>query len=479
MGAGVYQTAMCHNAIVRVVLISTYEMGRQPFGLASPAAWLRREGAEVAVFDLSRQRLDEPAMAAASVVAFYLPMHTATRLALPVIDRVRALAPAARLCAFGLYAPPNADLLRRKGIAAMFGAEFEADLVAFATNSQAEEALAQPAAPADVSARAGAPAAKAAVARLAFIAPDRAGLPPPQLYATLQDGGTRRVVGYTEASRGCKHRCRHCPVVPVYDGQFRIVPADIVVSDIAAQVERGVEHVTFGDPDFFNGPAHALHVVDAVHDRFPTLTYDVTIKVEHLLRHADLLPRLVDTGCRFVTSAVEAVDNVVLARLDKGHTAADVERAVEVCAGIGLPLAPTFVPFTPWTTLDGYLELLRTVQRLRLVDAVAPIQYAIRLLVSEGSLLLRLPDVQARLRPFDAAALMYPWVHADPRVDALQREIQWLVGRGMTADRAGVFGQVQALAAEMTGRVVPAPLVAPDADFRRTAVPYLNEPWYC
>ena len=464
---------------MRVVLISTYEMGRQPFGLASPAAWLRREGAEVAVFDLSRQRLDEPAMAAASVVAFYLPMHTATRLALPVIDSVRARNPRARLCAFGLYAPPNADLLRRKGIEAMFGAEFEADLVAFAANPEANEASAQQAAPADVSARAAAPAAKSAVARLAFIAPDRTGLPPPPQYATLQDGGTRRVAGYTEASRGCKHRCRHCPVVPIYDGQFRIVPADVVVADIAAQVAQGVEHVTFGDPDFFNGPAHALRVVDSVHDRFPALTYDVTIKVEHLLRHADLLPRLAETGCRFVTSAVEAVDDVVLARLDKGHTAADVERVVELCAGIGLPLAPTLVPFTPWTTIGGYVELLRTVQRLRLIDAVAPIQYAIRLLIPEGSLLLGSPDLHACLRPFDAAALMYPWVHPDPRVDALQRNIEALVGRRMTADRADMFGQVLAMAAEMAGLDVSPQSALAEAGHRRAPVPYLNEPWYC
>jgi hypothetical protein len=475
--AGVYQTPLCHNARVRVVLISTYEMGRQPFGLASPAAWLRRGGADVTALDLSRQRLDDRAVAAADVVAFYLPMHTATRLALPVIDRVRETAPVARLCAFGLYAPPNAAMLRAKGVLAAFGPEFEADLVAFAMQRAVPTAAERGP---DAAGDAGfAPVPGAGVARLTFIPPDRSGLPPPQRYATLQDGGARRVTGYTEASRGCKHRCRHCPVVPVYDGQFRVVPVDIVLADIATQVEQGIEHVTFGDPDFFNGPAHALHVIDALHERFPALTYDVTIKVEHLLRHATVLPRLVETGCRFATSAFEAVDDVVLERLDKGHTAADVERAVDLCARIGLPLAPTFVPFTPWTTLERYLDLLGEVDRLGLVDAVAPIQYAIRLLIPEGSPLIGLPDVRERLRPFDAAALMYPWTHADPRVDALQQAIQSLAGRHVTAGRASVFGQVRALAAGMAGRPVPERAAVPDAGFRRAAVPYLNEPWYC
>ena len=32
---------------MRALLISTYELGHQPFGLASPAAWLRRDDVEV------------------------------------------------------------------------------------------------------------------------------------------------------------------------------------------------------------------------------------------------------------------------------------------------------------------------------------------------------------------------------------------------------------------------------------------------
>ncbi len=39
----------------------------------------------------------------------------------------------------------------------------------------------------------------------------------------------------------------------------------------ARQVDAGAEHITFGDPDFFNGPAHALAIVEAVHREFPRL----------------------------------------------------------------------------------------------------------------------------------------------------------------------------------------------------------------
>jgi hypothetical protein len=133
--------------------------------------------------------------------------------------------------------------------------------------------------------------------------------------------------------------------VPVYHGTFRAVPVDIVLDDIRAQVDAGAEHISFGDPDFFNGPTHARRIVERLHARFPSLTYDVTIKIEHLLAHATLLPLLRDTGCLFVTSAVESVDDDVLVTLLKGHTRDDFERAVGVCRQVGLTLAPTFVPF--------------------------------------------------------------------------------------------------------------------------------------
>ncbi len=132
----------------------------------------------------------------------------------------------------------------------------------------------------------------------------------------------------------------------------------MVLADIRQQVAAGAEHITFGDPDFFNGPTHAMRIVDALHREFPSLTYDATIKIEHLLKHRELLPRLRETGCLFVTSAVEAVDDAVLAKLDKGHTRADFIEVASEFRRVGLALAPTFIPFTPWTAREQYRELL-------------------------------------------------------------------------------------------------------------------------
>lgn len=450
-------------------------MGRQPFGLASPAAWLAEAGVEVVCLDLAKERLIESVVRDSAVVGFFLPMHTATRLALPVIDRVRALNPTARLIAYGLYAPLNEAFLREHGVTHVLGGEFEQELVEAALKGCAtrEEDVAPPVAVQNVAQpfRAASP-----LPHLQFRVPSRAGLPPLTRYATLQVLDERRTVGYTEASRGCKHRCRHCPIVPVYDGRFRVVPADVVLADVRGQVLAGARHITFGDPDFFNGIRHADAVVRGFAREFPDVTYDVTIKVEHVLQHARMLTVLRDTGCAFVTSAVESLDDEVLARLEKGHTRLDFERIVTLFRDTGLPLVPTFVAFTPWTTTESYLEVLHTIDRLDLVESVSPIQLAIRLLVPQGSRMLELADMREYVRAFDPISLTHPWTHPDPAVDALQATVSDLVGVRLNAPRREVFARVWD-AAHAHGSAVPP--ARQDVRVSRAAIPYLNEPWYC
>jgi len=462
--------------VKRALLVSTYDLGHQPFGLASPAAWLRREGLDVRCADLSKEKLTDTAATEADLIAFHLPMHTATRLAGPVIQKVRMLNPTARLCAYGLYAPLNEDWLRSLGVDEVLGGEFEEALAALAhvltTSGKSESNVGD--------ALEGVPTRRASntpsVPKLHFIKPDRTGLLPLSRYATVHLGdGRRRIAGYTEASRGCRHLCRHCPVVPIYSGQFRVVQPDVVLGDIATQVAGGAEHITFGDPDFFNGPTHAIRIVDALHGAYPSLSYDVTIKVEHLLQHVDLLPRLRDTGCLFVTTAVESIDDRVLRILEKGHTRADFIAAVDRCRQADLTLVPTFVAFHPWMSLEDYCDLLDTIAALDLVDHLAPIQLAIRLLIPRGSRLLELEEVRTLASRFDPKTLSFLWSHPDPRVDALQQEVAAIVGRRLTSHRREAFAAISALAHERAGIAFRGFA----GTNRSRAVPYVDEPWYC
>ena len=455
---------------MKIVLISTYELGRQPFGLASPAAWLRKRGHEVTCLDLSREPLDEQAIAEAGMIAFYVPMHTATRLTIELLEPVRRINASAHLCAYGLYASLSGEILKARGIGSLLGGEFEQALVDLAEHLSGLSAMPQ-SHPLDSNVWRG---------RLRFQLPDRTGLPRLQEYAHLVlPSGEHRVVGYTEASRGCKHLCRHCPVVPVYEGVFRIVDRDVVLGDIRQQVEAGARHITFGDPDFFNGVGHAIPLVEALHREFPQLTYDVTIKVQHLLENAEWLPTLRVTGCLFIISAVESLDDAVLQKLEKHHARADFFRAVDLCRSAGIVLQPTFIPFTPWTTFAQLLDLYQQIQRLDLVECVGPIQLAIRLLIPSGSRLLELEEIRQFVGPFDAKTLVYPWKHSDPGVDLLCEELQGIViaSEKLKRSRSATFETMWGAVMEAAKSDTPGlftPVIA-----SRATVPYLNEPWYC
>ena len=104
------------------------------------------------------------------------------------------------------------------------------------------------------------------------------------------------------------------------------------------------------------------------------MTYDVTIKIEHLLAHREKLRLLAKTGCLFVTTAVEEVDDDVLSRLEKSHTRADFKEVVNATNEAELTLSPTFIPFHPWTTTYGFIDLLSMISELALIKIVAPVQ---------------------------------------------------------------------------------------------------------
>ena len=468
-----------------ILLISCYELGHQPLALASPLGFLERAGFAPAALDVAVEPFDGARAARARFVGISVPMHTALRLGVEVARRVRAVNPTAHVCFYGLYAALNARYLLARGADSVIGGEFEGRLVALV------EALERGEEPPDgvgTARRAAAPVLE----RLDFAVPARRALPPLARYARIvREDGREEPAGYVEASRGCKHVCRHCPIPPVYGGRFFAVPREVVLADVRRQVAAGARHVTFGDPDFLNGPTHALRVARALHAEFPEATFDFTAKVEHLVRHRDLLPELARLGGVFVVSAVESLNDAVLAALDKGHTRADVAAALAATRAAGIALRPSLVPFTPWETLESYLELFDFVEREGLIDHVDPVHFAIRLLVPPGSLLLESAAMRPYLGDLDEASFTYRWTHPDPRMDALQREAAALIEGAVPAGETPetTFERLRALAwrvaAEAPGGFAPAgrfarvglDVVVAGSVRRRS--PRLSESWFC
>ncbi len=462
------------NASGDILLLSCYELGHQPLGVAQPLGFLERAGYRPAAQDLAVERLDPARVARARFVGICVPMHTALRLGVRVAARVREINPSAHICFYGMYASLNAETLLESVADSVIGGEYEAALVELVTAVDAGRLLALDGV--SIKGRVAGPV----LTRIRFVPSSRDGLPGLDRYAKLQVNGEERVVGYVEASRGCKHLCRHCPIPPVYDGQFFVVPVETVLDDVTSQVKAGAQHITFGDADFLNGPTHARRVVAAAHERFPSLTFDFTAKIEHLLKHRDLLPEFARAGALFVVSAVESFSDVVLKYLDKGHTRADAFATFKILREAGIVLRPSLVPFTPWATLDDYVELFDIVEREGLIDAVDPVQFAIRLLVPPGSLLERDPSITPYLGELDAPSFTYRWTHPDLRMDRLYRDANRVVedAAEQEEDTAVTFARLRELAhATRDGRAPEPVAVSPDPN--RTRPPRLTEPWFC
>jgi len=457
-----------------ILLISCYELGHQPAGIAMPLGLLRRAGLEADTMDVSVEGFDAEKVRRAGFVGISVPMHTALRLGLRIALEVRRLNPDCHICFYGLYASLNAEFLLEKAADSVIGGEFERALVELITAIQCN-------APIDnkrISTRNR--SAKPVLARLNFSAPDRSRLVPLEHYAKLDYNGEQRLAGYVEASRGCLHHCTHCPIPPVYNGRFFVVPADIVLEDIRGLVAAGARHITFGDPDFLNGPGHSIRVVRSLHQEFPELTFDFTAKIEHILRHRDLIPEFAQNGCIFVVSAVESLSDTVLTHLDKGHSRDDVAEALRILKRADIVLRPTFVSFTPWGSIDDYIDVLEFVQSHGLIDQVDPVQYSIRLLVPPGSLLSSKPESGEWLGKLVQESFSYQWMHPDPRMDELHRRVSAIVEEAAhrNQDAVETFFRIRELSHSVRGDrsdVKPRLTIDP----ARLRPPRLTEAWFC
>jgi radical SAM superfamily enzyme YgiQ (UPF0313 family) len=419
-----------------ILVVSCYELGRQPVSVARALAALEQAGFETAVQDVAVDKLSTDLVRRADMVAISTPMHTALQLGVRVASRVRQENPSARIALFGVYAALNAEHLRERHCDVVVG-DSTGDLVAVARGAQPSMELPR---------------------KNDATVPSRSALPVLDRYARLEVCGETRIAGSVAASEGCKHLCRHCPIVPVYRGKFVATPIEAVMADVAQQVSAGAQHITFNDPDFLNGPTHALRVARELARRHPEITFDATIKIEHLLQQRGLLRELVKCGLLFVTSAVESLNDEVLLRLDKGHTAADVPVALQAVREAGAEPRPTFLPYTPWSRLEDVPALFEFAEEQGL--DVDPVQFTLRLLLPPRS--LSIDESAPWLRAFDEKAFTWTWEHPDPRVDELWRRSSNAAAAGASVDDLR----------ELAGLARRVPRA-------RMKAPRLTEPWFC
>jgi radical SAM superfamily enzyme YgiQ (UPF0313 family) len=467
-----------------IMFVSCYELGHQPIGIAQPMGFLEQAGFAPVGLDIAVESMDESALRLARFVGISVPMHTALRLGVRVAELIRAMNPACHICFYGLYASINAEYLLQRLADSVVGGEYEVPLRSLIEALDRGQAISHLEGVSSRNRVVGPSLQRVYSSPASTIPqpiPSRGGLPMLDQYARLEQNGTERLVGYVEASRGCLHHCLHCPIVPVYDGRFFLIPEAVVLEDIRRQVHAGATHMTFGDPDFLNGPGHSMSIVRAMHEKFPHLTFDFTAKIEHLLKRRALMPDLSARGCLFVISAVESFSDHVLALLQKGHTGADVIVALDILREAGIALRPSLVAFTPWTSLDEYLHMLDMVEAHDLIDATDPVQLSIRLLVPPGSALLAKSDIQRFLGPLDQASFQHPWTHPDERMDRLHQAVSAIVEASAKEEEDAMmtFDRIRAVADEVAGRRAGFSTHTRVSRPDRPKPPRLTESWFC
>jgi radical SAM superfamily enzyme YgiQ (UPF0313 family) len=443
---------------VVVLLVSTYELGHQPIHVASPAAALTAAGVETVCVDLSVVDFDLSLLDAVDAVAFSVPMHTAMRLAVGAATRVREIKPDLPIAFYGLYADVGKERNLGTITDVILCGEYEPGLVDWATRTGPVE---QP--------------VQVHLGQSDFLIPDRSGLPGLDSYARLEHNGRARLAAAVEASHGCRHRCRHCPIPAVYEGRMRVVGREIVLGDIDQLVSMGAEHITFSDADFLNAPAYSMGLLRTAHAAHSDLSFDVTVKVEHILNHRELWLEMADLGVLFVVSAFESVDHTTLQILDKGHTVADMSEAVEVIRQAGIHLRPTWLPFLPWTTTDDVAGIFRFLASERLAAAVDPVQMAIKVLIPEGSLLVDQPEMTPHLTHFDPEALTWRWNFESAEAERLQKELDRIAADASDCQQdthttlQTMWEMVTTLTGQDLGELVRS----------EVPVPRLGESWFC
>lgn len=415
-----------------VLLASTFEGGYQPLTLASAATPLVEAGFPVSVLDTYVTGVETRLLQSADLIAISLPIFDSVQSGLELARQARASNPTAHITFFGQHATIHAYRLVGKYCDSCIAGEWELPLVGLARKVGGDESAELPGV---VSATPGGGADKPKhfISRTGMRVPSRQLLPPLTKYPQAQINklcGGPQVVGSTEITRGCHHRCLYCSVFAAYDGKVVMVPEPVILADVQNLVDGGMTHLTFIDAEFINARHYGIRILRQLHERFPDLTCDITTRVDHIVENKDTIREMAGLGVRVITSALEFPSQRVLDALDKEVTVEQIEEAVRFLREAGIKLNPTFIMFNPWVGLEDLVRFHEFCARTGLDELIDPIQYETRLYLYKGSPLLQLPAVRAL--ELTEHEFHYEWKHPDPRVDELFLQ-------SLTPPQEGVF----------------------------------------
>ncbi|MDA9593325.1 hypothetical protein N9R67_00530 [Candidatus Actinomarina sp.] len=428
---------------MKILLLSFYDLGKQPKIISELYKKLDNGSNQIDIIDYSIEEKDLT-LDNYDVLGIYASMHTASVLAEQYL-RDRKLPN--KLFVFGLYANVFSEMFSDfQSIHSFDSDELESFLqVQLNPNYSYKHTV-----------------------------PDRTILPSITDYSHIVDGSNNLIAGSVETTYGCKHECTHCPVPIEFKGMFKTFGTEKIITDVTNQVEEGAKHISFNDPDFFNGPKHALKILQLLNEKHPSITYDSTIKVEHILKYPDYFQELKNLNMLFVISAFETTNDHVLNILQKNHSSNDLNKAVELSLENNIDIRPTWMPFSPWTEQNDLISIIKLIENYKLRETVDPIQLTIKLLVPKNSLILKRPEMKEYLLDYDPASFSYAWKYKFPNIDNIQNELfTYVLQHESENDYTQYLGLVDILESHTNETLLNS------EKYSQRIVPKLSETWFC
>ena len=428
---------------MKILLLSFYDLGKQPKIISELYKKLDNGSNQIDIVDYS---IEEKNLTLDNydVLGIYASMHTASVLAEQYL-RDRKLPN--KLFVFGLYANVFSEMFSNfQSIHSFDSDELESLLeVQLNPNYSFKHSV-----------------------------PDRTILPSITDYSHIVDGSNNLIAGSVETTYGCKHECTHCPVPIEFKGMFKTFGTEKIITDVTNQVEEGAKHISFNDPDFFNGPKHALKILQLLNEKHPSITYDSTIKVEHILKYPDYFQELKNLNMLFVISAFETTNDHVLNILQKNHSFNDLNKAVELSLENKIDIRPTWMPFSPWTEQNDLISIIKLIENYKLRETVDPIQLTIKLLVPKNSLILKRPEMKEYLLDYDPASFSYAWQYKFPNIDNIQNELfTYVLQHESENEYTQYLGLVDILESHTNETLLNS------EKYSQRIVPKLSETWFC
>ncbi len=428
---------------MKILLTSFYDLGKQPKIIAEIVDRYNSSEIDFDFFDFSveDQNID---LENYDVLGIYAPMHTATILSIEYIKDKKL---PNKMFTFGLYG----SVLEDFNSSIRYIKDIESDELALFLEINDDHQFS-----------------------LKNNIPNRQIFPDISNYAHLVDGSNNLIAGSVETTYGCKHSCTHCPVPISFNGSFKTYSLEKIVSDVENQVKQGAKHISFNDPDFFNGPIHALKILESLNEKFPSITYDSTIKVEHIIKYKKYFKELSSLNMVFVISAFETTNDLVLSILEKNHTSNDLNNSIEISQDFGIDIRPTWMPFSPWTELNDLSNIVKLIEKYELRETVDPIQLTIKLLIPKHSLIIKKPEINKYLGNYEKNSLSFKWEYENNDVEKLQSSLfDFILNNSELDEHKQYLGMVNIIEKCTDTKL----LTNSSYDFKN--VPKLSETWFC